>query len=306
MFSKLLTSFIVQSSFLTKSCFTGWTTKSSNKRLVSRSLSNTSKLSFPNKENKGKVLVLGGNGFLGWNTVKRALLNGYYVTSLSRRGYRGKDDETSSSYFDDRLGDATNTTIVGKILSEGGYVAVVHCIGVLFDSASGFGRFNRLVSGSGSMPADGSTYDEITRATAFNSIEATEKYATDNNINIPYIFTSAAEANWPNVQGGSFIEKNVAPDWLRRYLASKRVVEERLKSASSIRSIVFRPGLIFSYDKVKLWPAVVPFFLGSKIGIPFVNRPITVQSLSSAIVNAIEDESIQGEFDYQAIEELSK
>ena len=42
---------------------------------------------------KGKILVLGGNGYLGANVVKRALLNSYSVTSISRRGMR--DDSES-------------------------------------------------------------------------------------------------------------------------------------------------------------------------------------------------------------------
>jgi len=120
---------------------------------------------------KGKILILGGNGFVGSNVAKRAISKGYEVTSLSRRGVGESKD------VDYRKGDARNQSDLVKILSEGNYVAVVHCIGLLFDSASGLGKFNRLASGSGAVPDENSTHDEVTRVTAFNAIQASEDYA---------------------------------------------------------------------------------------------------------------------------------
>jgi len=85
------------------------------------------------------------------------------------------------------------------------------------------------VSGSGSVPDDASSYDDITRKTAFNAIAAAEEYAMSNGLeSFPFVFTSAAEAGWPDMAGGKFVEKNLAPEWLRRYLVAKRAVESRL------------------------------------------------------------------------------
>ena len=137
----------------------GW--MSSNNNLINnpnihkRSLKTTHLNSISNNmisesRSKGKILVLGGNGYLGSNVVKRALLNDYSVTSISRRGMR--DDSESKKIkeyqtFDDRLGDARNRTLIESVLEEGGYIAVIHCIGILFDSKSGPLRsLNRFAS----------------------------------------------------------------------------------------------------------------------------------------------------------------
>ena len=53
--------------------------------------------------------------------------------------------------------------------------AVVHSIGLLFDVESGLQNLNLIVSGSKSVPGEDSTYDRITRLTAFNTVEALTK-----------------------------------------------------------------------------------------------------------------------------------
>ena len=53
--------------------------------------------------------------------------------------------------------------------------AVVHSIGLLFDVDSGLKDLNLIVSGSKSIPGEDSTYDRITRLTAFNTVEALTK-----------------------------------------------------------------------------------------------------------------------------------
>jgi len=260
------------------------------------------------KKKKGRILVLGGSGFLGSNVAKRACLEGYSVTSLSRRG-KNDADESDSIDIDYRKGDARDASVIADILSEGDYVAVAHCIGLLFDSSSGLGRFNRFVSGSGSVPEQSSTYDDITRITAFQAISEVEKYASSRNQKMTFIFTSAAEANWPNVRGGQFAEKNLAPEFLRRYLKAKREVEERLMSCQpNVRTAIFRPSLIYSIGKNKLpsLPAVAGFFVGNRLGLPFVDRPVTVQRLSLAMVRTIGDQSVQGFQGYREIDVLSK
>ena len=136
-------------------------------------------------------------------------------------------------------------------------VGLIHCVGLLLDDQSGFGQYNRFASGSGSLPDSGSTYDSITRLTAFNAIEAASDYAKSNNLKDPFpvCFTSAAEAGWPDMGGGSFVENNLAPDFLKRYLAAKRAVEERLMSSEPLlRPVIVRPSLIYTMDK----PASLP------------------------------------------------
>jgi len=269
------------------------------------------------KGNKGKILVLGGSGFLGNTVARRAILEGYSVTSLSRRG---RPSETSSNPSPDLgtnisdnsieyiIGDARDKSTIESILNKEEYMAVVHCIGLLFDGESGLGNYNRLVSGSGSVPEEASNYDDITRKTSFNAIEAAEDHAETFNKDqpMPFIFTSAAEAGWPDVNGGKIVEKYIAPQWLKRYLVAKRSVESRLDSNPAlIRPVIFRPSLIYSLDRVASLPPVGAFFVGNKLGLPFVDRPVTVQALSCAIIRSLNNSDAIGVQRFMDIDKLS-
>jgi len=275
-------------------------------------------------------LVLGGTGFLGQMVCQRALLEGYAVSSLSRRGLPPSSDTAASSpsavtttttagKIDYRQGDARQPSSIANILNEGGYVGVIHCIGLLFDDESGLGDYNRFASGSGSIPDSESSYDAITRQTAFNAIDATMEYVKSQPTiegGFPFIFTSAAEAGWPNMSFGDFVEERLAPDFLKRYLAAKRQVESKLLSSettSVLRPVILRPSLIYSMDRPASFPAVGAFFIGSKIGLPFIDEPVSVQSLSKTMIRALnpkttmpnnKSQPVQGVLRYPEINEL--
>lgn len=254
---------------------------------------------------KKKLLVLGGTGFLGQNVCEQGLLKGYDVVSLSRRGLPPSGGVSDVDY---RQGDARTTDAVVKILDESpDFVGIVHCIGLLFDDQSGLGSLNVYVSGSGSLPDSESTYETITRQTAFNAIDVATEYANKHSLqSFPFCFTSAAEAGWPDVAGGDLIENYLAPDFLKRYLIAKRAVETKLFSSEpTLRPIIVRPSLIYSLDRPLSFPPVGAFFVGNKIGLPFVDRPVTVQNLSKAMIRAIEKNDVKGLLRYQQIDELS-
>ena len=262
--------------------------------------------------NKGKLLVLGGTGFLGQEICNRAISEGYSVTSLSRRGLPPpvigpSSNSKDSARIDYRQGDAGNIESIRNILNEGGYSAVVHCIGLLFDDSSGLGQYNVLVSGSGSVPDKGSTYDSITRLTAFNAIDATMEYAQRSGIvAFPFVFTSAAEAGWPDVTFGKQVEEYLAPEWLQRYLKAKREVENKLLNAEpALRPVIVRPSLIYSMDRPASFLPVGAFFVGNAVRLPFVDRPVSVSSLANAVVKATQTSGTKGILRYQQIDELT-
>lgn len=289
--------------------------------------SNNNSNNINKKKKKGKLLVLGGTGFLGQTVCKRAVLEGYDVTSLSRRGLPPGAASSSASPIDYRRGDARQKGTVADILNnnnddddDGGYTGIIHCIGLLFDSNSGLADYNVFVSGSGSLPDESSTYDTVTRLTAFYAIDACVEYNNKRMAPMPFCFVSAAEAGWPEVPGGTRIERFLAPSWLKRYLAAKRAVETKLFAAAAdnnkIRPIVFRPSLIYSMDRLSSPQNLVPvgaFFVGNKIGLPFVDRPVTVQALACAIVRSMDNNNngdngavVSGVQRFKEIDELSR
>jgi nucleoside-diphosphate-sugar epimerase len=263
-----------------------------------------------NDNSRGRLLVLGGTGYLGQAVCQRAIEQGYQVTSLSRRGLPPSNPVSQVEY---RQGDARQKNVIQQILQEQKTTGLVHCIGLLFDDQSGLGNINRFVSGSGSIPDTSSSYDTITRLTAFNAIDAVMEYVQKQKLpqQFPFAFTSAAEAGWPDVVGGSFVEERLAPDFLRRYLQAKRAVEQRLldtpnQSSFRIRPIIARPSLIYSTDRPLSFPSVGAFFVGNAIGLPFVDRPVNVEALSAAIVSTMDpNSSTQGILRYPQIDQLS-
>ena len=184
----------------------------------------------------GRVLVLGGTGFVGSRICLELLEAGYDVTSISRRGTPpisndGDVNPASESRaarlrasVDWRVGDASEPETARDVLNEGGYVGVVHAVGMLLAS-----DLNALASGSGSIPDADATYDRVTRVTACNAADAAVQCVSietaargdgeESSPPPPFVFVSAAEARWDFT----------APfDWLEEYLVAKRAVERRL------------------------------------------------------------------------------
>jgi nucleoside-diphosphate-sugar epimerase len=96
--------------------------------------------------------------------------------------------------------------------------------------------------------------------------------------------------------------------WLEEYLVAKRAVEARLgemTEAGAIRGSCLRPSLVYSPDKPAAMPAVGAFYVGNAIGLPFVDMPVTVDTLASAAVRCVEDGRSSGALDYRDMERLS-
>jgi NAD dependent epimerase/dehydratase family len=286
---------------------------------------------------KGRLLVLGGTGYLGQVVCAKAVQEGYSVVTVSRRGAPAATSTSSfvnsNSRIDYRKGDARQKESITNILQEGNICGIIHCIGLLFDTASGFGSYNIYVSGSQSLPDEDSTYDTITRQTAFHAIDAAMEYmqqqqqqlqqqqegeqqqlddssptTTKTTITpLPFCFTSAAEAGWPQMTGGPQIER-IMPEFIQRYMLAKRAVETKLLTTPThqIRPIIVRPSLIYSKDKFASLPSVAAFTILNKIGLPFVDRPVTVDALATVMIKSMQDTNIRGIQRYPQIDALSQ
>ena len=68
----------------------------------------------------GRVLVLGGTGFVGSAVCEKALRAGFSVVSVSRRG----KPVDGPQGVDWRTGDAKDPSVARSILAEGGFTAV--------------------------------------------------------------------------------------------------------------------------------------------------------------------------------------
>ena len=117
----------------------------------------------------------------------------------------------------------------------------------------------------------------------------------------PFCFVSAAEAGWnPNPP--------FLPEFLVEYLIAKRAVEARLQELGregKLRPIILRPSLIFSPDKLAALPAVATFTFANAIGIPGIDRPVSVETLSRAAVYGMTHAEVSGILNFQAMDKLA-
>jgi nucleoside-diphosphate-sugar epimerase len=247
---------------------------------------------------KPKLLLLGGSGFAGARIAACALQAGWHVVSLSRRG--APPELSGLEGVEWRVGDATAPNAARELLQEGGYNAVWHAVGLLFEGAA-----NRLVSGSGSVPGVGASYDLVTRQSAHQAAAAAAELCERLPGGGPpaFGFVSAAEAGW------SF---RAPVDWLERYLIAKRAVEAQLldvygvegaRTQASLRPIILRPSLIWSQSRPGSLPAVAAFWATNAMGVPFVDKPVHVDTLARAAVSCLGDERARGVLTYREMEE---
>lgn len=245
---------------------------------------------------KGKLLLLGGTGFVGGEILSYATSQGYKVVAVSRRGVP-PDGSPANPNVDWRKGNAVDPSLVPTILSEGGFTGVVHAVGMLFE-----GDINRLASGSGSVPTPGSTYDDVTRKTALNALAAVTNAPADRAL--PFAFVSAAEARW--TFDAAF--EGTPAAWLRRYLVAKRAVEDALLGAGDagrVRPIIVRPSLVWTWSKPGALLPVAAFTIGNQLGLPFVDKPVLVGTLARAVVHALGSPAERGVFDFAGMERLA-
>jgi nucleoside-diphosphate-sugar epimerase len=243
-----------------------------------------------------RVLVLGGTGFVGRSFINELVVRfpNSEIVSISRRGILSGETNLNVKWISGDI----NEVIESVFQNYGPFDICVHTVGILLDNGSGLSKLNKFMSGSGSQPDMKSSYDYITRLTATNAIDLMKSQSYSPIRKPTFIFISAAEAGW-----------TIRPliNWLARYLDAKRAVENQLSSNNTwLRSIVFRPSLIWSPNRLQALPSVIPFYLGNIIGIPFVDRPVFLSSITRAMVAVLEDESVQGIQRYQQIEYLAK
>jgi nucleoside-diphosphate-sugar epimerase len=257
-----------------------------------------------------RILVFGGSGFVGSLFVKKALEHGHEVVALSRRG-KPNDWTPIDGIREPRWLQCDVTKqdeLLQALAPEPSFDVYVHAVGLLFDQGSGFANLNKYASGSGSVPAMDASYDLITRQSAFHAIDfALQQHPASTQSSLTQrptlIFLSAAEAGWNFKCPVTFLE---------RYLLAKRAVEQRLLSLeNTLRPVVLRPSIIWSPERPQGFPVVAAFYTGnflqSALGLRgLVDRPITVQSLTQAMIAAVELPNVEGILQWEQMEEIAK
>ncbi|CAG7942456.1 unnamed protein product [Penicillium olsonii] len=274
-----------------------------------------------------RLVVAGGSGFLGSRICKSAAARGWTVTSLSRSGEPRWETVTGSKERPSWAGSVEWAK--ADILKPESYKshlngasAVVHTMGILLEadykgvvqgkepiisglqrafSTSKLGSQNPLVRQEGEAlqpkERDGQlTYELMNRDSAIALAQET------SNEHVPaFVYISAAAG---------------APLLPARYISTKRDAEAAITSSlPDLRSIFIRPG--FMYDSSRKFTLPIAMggfvasefntFLGNKLGFlgAMAEKPLKVDVVSEAVVEALEDESTKGAVGTKQIEALA-
>jgi len=268
-----------------------------------------------------KILVVGGTGFLGQNVCKQAAWRGWEVISLSRRGLPSGTTPNNHGEWKSQVqwvaGDSTEPETYKEILD--GVTDVVHTVGMLMendykkivqanslgDAISGMGSvFGQLVGMKDygnpfkQNPESKVTYEMMNRDTA--------------------ISLAKAAAGVPSIQSYIYISAtDLIPCINPRYITTKREAERYLFSRDEFRSVVLRPGYMYSDAR----PATLPL-AGMIEALNTVTRPcsrdvsslplgtimttpaLNVDTVAEAVIESIARPGMKGILDPSDIQKL--
>ncbi|KFA68826.1 hypothetical protein S40285_01131 [Stachybotrys chlorohalonatus IBT 40285] len=267
-----------------------------------------------------RLVVCGGNGFLGSRICKYAVARGWDVTSISRSGQPQWDTVTSSASppaWAHRVawerGDILRPTTYAPLLKGVDYV--VHSMGILLEA-----DYKGVVSGRESPLAglrkafapqkDRSieTLDESNQSDVFS-------YEIMNRDSAVLLAEHAAAEDasafcYISAAGG-------APVLPQRYITTKREAEVAIATRfPGMRSVFPRPPMLFDSSRpitVAMAGAVgVGSIVNSLTGTYFKNfmgaagvKALKADTVAEAVVEALGDESVKGPIEVPAIEELA-
>ncbi|KAF9890878.1 hypothetical protein FE257_005454 [Aspergillus nanangensis] len=274
-----------------------------------------------------RVVVAGGNGFLGSRICKSAVARGWSVTSLSRSGEPRWDAVTDSpqkpgwaSSVDWAKADMLNPESYKSFLN--GATAVVHSMGILLEadykgvvqgreplisglqkafSSSKSGSQNPLQrqEGESLQPREKNgqlTYELMNRDSAI----ALAKESSDEHVPT-FVFISAAAG---------------APMLPSRYITTKREAETTISTKlPELRSVFMRCPFMYDPSRKLTLPIALGGFIGSQFNAllgnrldflgSMVDKPFQVDMVGEAVIEAMEDESIRGAVGTKKIEALA-
>ncbi|OAK94044.1 NAD(P)-binding protein [Phaeosphaeriaceae sp. SRC1lsM3a] len=276
---------------------------------------------------KKKLVVCGGNGFLGSRICRAASHRGWSVTSISRSGNPHWSSVSSSPNPPDWASEVSWQK--GDVLDPSSYTqhlegadAVIHSMGILLEadykgvisgrespisglkrafSASKQGTQNPLESGGGEklrlMERDGQlTYEVMNRDTAVSIAQES------SNRNVPTFLYISAAAGTPILPA--------------RYITTKREAESIVSTTfPKMRSIFIRAPFMYDSSRTFTLPIAAAGGVASIVNSAVGGRltwlmgaggikPLKADLVGEAVVEALEDEDVRGPVEVPEIERL--
>lgn len=272
-----------------------------------------------------KIVVFGGNGFLGKRICQEAINNGFKVLSVSRSGkappLQSPNDRQWIAEVEWKSGDVFNPDSYKKYLH--GASNVVHSMGILLEDESYKMRVKSPLSGSfdlkslipsfGSNPLDKKnpnfTYQRMNKESALLLAQTFSQIIDPSETKVkdmPTFTYISADKGFPITPKG--------------YIHSKREAEAGLMRYEDVfRPILVRPGFMFDEYKttrdarsyvhhaLEFLNCSNRLLLGNKLR--FVNemvRPtVSTQQVSRSIIKKIKDPSFKGVLPLESIIDMT-
>lgn len=277
-----------------------------------------------------RLVVCGGNGFLGSRICKYAVARGWDVTSISRSGEPKWNTVTSSDAPPQwarkvawERADILRPATYAPLLKGADFV--VHSLGILLEADyKGVLRgqespITGLRKAFSSAPQPGNPLERnVNDGNQDIRPPETKEQLTYENMNRDSAIMLAKEANRENVSAFVYISAAAgAPVLPSRYITTKRQAESTIASEfPRMRGIFFRPP--FMYDSSRpitigmaaltgLGTAFNGFtrgILGGFMGAAGV-KPLKVDVVGEAVVEALGDPEVKGPVEVREIEELA-
>ncbi|KAI2642549.1 NAD(P)-binding protein [Xylaria nigripes] len=277
-----------------------------------------------------RLIVCGGNGFLGSRICKHAVQRGWDVTSISRSGAPKWDAVTSSStppawshQVTWERADMLRPATYASLLKGADYV--VHTLGILLEA-----DYKGVIRGQESPisglrkvftsdPQPGNPLERgVRESDADIRPPETRDQLTYETMNRDSAIMLAKKAVEDNVSAFAYISAVAgAPGLPHRYISTKREAETTIASEfPSMRSFFIRSPILYDSSR----PATMPIAAVTGIGAAFNGltggifsslmgaagvKPLKVEIVASAVVQALSDEAVKGPVEVPEIEELA-
>ncbi|KAF2085533.1 NAD dependent epimerase/dehydratase family protein-like protein [Saccharata proteae CBS 121410] len=278
---------------------------------------------------KRKLVVCGGNGFLGSRICKAATARGWDVTSLSRSGEPSWAAVSSSPNAPSWSKDVTWAK--ANILQPSTYTqylenadAVVHSMGILLEA-----DYKGVLQGKEPIMSGLSRAFSKTKQGSQNPLdrkegEGLEPQEQDGQLTYELMNRDSAiglakEASAHNVSSFVFISAAAgAPVLPQRYITTKREAESTIASAfPKMRSIFIRAPFMWDSSRTFTVPLAaatgVAAMMNSAVGGRLTwlmgaggTKPLKADLVGEAVVEAVENGETKGPVEVPEIEELAK